>query len=210
MIKTNAKTYRKRLKKYSKRAFKRVSRFPNSSGVTLRAEMDDYIQWPAGSAVCQFALATYVKFASILGNSASFVNQAANFYKYKITGLGVNAYYATTSVSGSFGQNGTPSACINPYPTITALGVGQVPCFVDTNLHIKPLQREYNKYWSVSTYFQGTGDGMGTWNQVNDYNNQQGQFSVATPQTVTNSSGSATVVYRVRLILYVTFDGKTI
>jgi hypothetical protein len=213
MIK-NVKVSRKSGKKNLKRYTTRISRSIKSHGTNIRIELDDTIKWNNGGNQPLFNLnvSNYVLFRTILAGSPVFISQSANFYKYKITGMSCMSYFMSnpTQVASSFGVIGTPPCMIGAYPTFTSVTAGVEVVQSDSSLLIKPLtSSSFYKYWSSSTFYTGSGNSVGSWNQCNEQTNQQGQFSLFSNLPLTNGGGAALTMYAVRFCLYITLDGKT-
>lgn len=200
-------------RRFVKRTARRVPRAIRSTGVNMRVELDDVIFFGNGSTQPQFQTNgfDYVNFSSILLGNPAYVSQATNFMRYKITGCLFTATpcFTETSIGTSFTNLGVPNFFVQQYPILTSVSVGDEVLYSDNNLQIKPLSLSQSKYWSYKSNFMiGSGQGVGTWNQTNATNAQQGQFSMRVPNLF-GAAAAAINLYVVRMCLYVTLDGKS-
>lgn len=207
------KAKRYQTKRTINRLYRRTYRIPRNSfqsdQMSLKAEYFTNITTVNGSSTLQFTLGpqTYVTYASVLTNSASFQAFINLFQRYKIVGCAVRVNYCigVTDMSATIGF--APNIALTPYTASGSnYGVGAA-----TNDHRMILEAgttvPRSKYWRYGSNFVAGGSaGLGEWNDVNNASTQLGQISCA--MIPARSAGSATVIANVSIILYVIFGDK--
>jgi len=196
----------------NKRISRRVPRPIKLTGMSMRVEYDQQLYFTQGSNTARLSATanSYLDFATILGGNPAFISQCSNYTKYKITGCSLTCtpIFSETGINTAFTTNGIPIIYAQQYPTITGTPISLETATSDNNMMIKPLSLTQSKYWSYkSNYLIGLGNGVGVWNQSNNYSLQQGEFAITGPNWCP-APAIQIIMYAVRACLYVQLDGK--
>lgn len=194
------------------RVARRVPRTIRLTGMSMKVEYDQQIYFTNGSNSAKLSGtgAGYLDFATILAGNPAFVSQCSNYTKYKITGCALTCtpIFTETGINSAFGTSGIPIIYAQQYPTITSTALSLEVATSDNNMMVKPLSLTQTKYWSYKgNYLIGLGNGVGVWNQCNNYTAQQGEFAITGPNW-TPAASVQIIMYAARLCLYVQLDGK--
>jgi len=208
----NTKTSFTKSNRRTKRINRRIPRsIKPSSGMSMKVERDDYINYTAGSLDPFISGQRYMNYSFILATNPAFASQATNFMRYKITGVSITCtpVFTETGLNAAWGSTGVSPLFMQQYPIITSTAIGTEVSYSDNNLMVKPLSLTQSKYWSYkNNYLIGLGNGVGVWNQTNNVSQQQGQIALSGASWSGTLSANI-VMYSCRIVLYVQLDGKS-
>jgi len=190
------------------RSFRRGGNM-NSDAVNLKIEVPNGVNVLNTQSTFIFDLGnqSYYNVSQMLAASATFVDLASKYQRYRINGLSVKV--APRAPLPTTIPKGIPPIAFAFYPASTNLAYGDAPITNDKKFVAYPgITTPQTHYWRFpSNFFQSGNGGYGTWNGVGSYVSLLGQVSCRGVSPM-GSASADTICYEVFFTLYVQFRDK--